>query len=244
MQRVLIDYFVCSWKISCYSEGLSIFRLFCLPEYDNPEGNFFGTSGFTRIPSYYGSDICYYRSGIKVHISDDLVILDCSGKGCRALEDLFDWDWERFFDILRYDLTFMPDPKSTPKAHISRLDVACDVLDQSDFTVPKIYNYVSHGKFICKSKRYLYGSGTDEEWLMFGSPKSDRRLRIYNKAMEQGGDSPWVRAEFQLRNDNALSFMLNYYSVRSVPECYYGVMHDYLRILKNVLTDVTMIAVS
>ena len=59
--------------------------------------------------------------------------------------------------------------------------------------------------------------------------------------MEQGiPDEKWVRAEFQLRNDCALSFVLNYYQQNSVPETYYGVMHDYLRILKNVPTDLTM----
>lgn len=237
-QRVLIDYFVCSWKICSFQEAISIFRLLRLPT----EGDFFGSDGFQEINSYYGLDTCYYYCGIKIHIGDDLMILDCSGTGCRTLEQEFDWNWETFFKAMRYDLTYTPDPSVTPKSHISRLDVACDVLGSDDFTVSKIHNSVHAGRYICKSKRYLHASGTHEEWLYFGSSKSDRRLRIYNKAMEQGiPDDKWVRAEFQLRNDCALSFVLNYYQQNSVPETYYGIMHDYLRILKNVRTDPIMI---
>ena len=49
-----------------------------------------------------------------------------------------------------------------------------------------------------------------EEAVYFGSPKSDRRLRIYNKALEQGIAAPWIRCEMQLRNNCATSLYLNY----------------------------------
>lgn len=231
-QRVLVDYFVCSFKISDFPEAISIFRLFNLPTYDDPTGDFFGMDGFTEINSYYGLDTCFYYGGIKIHIGEDLVILDCSGKGCRTLEGEFDIQWETLFEALKHDLTYTDDLHPTPKAHISRLDVACDVLGSEKFTVMKIWDYVKHGKYVCKSKRKVHGEG-DEEWIYFGSAQSDRRFRIYNKALEQGTEEPWVRLEMQLRNDNAISFVLNYYKLRSVPETYYGVMHDYLRILKE-----------
>lgn len=239
-QRVLIDYFVCSWKIFSFAEAMSIFRLLKLPTYDDPTGDFFGTEGFTEINSYYGLDTCYYYDGIKIHLGEDLLILDCSGKGCRTLEGEFDWNWERFFRAMQHDLTFTDELHPTPKAHISRLDVSCDVLGSDKFTVSKIWDFVRRGKYVCKSKRKVHGEG-DEEWIYFGSSQSDRRLRIYNKALEQGiPDEPWVRAELQLRNDNAISFVLNYFTLQSIPETYYGVMHDYLRILKNARTGLTM----
>lgn len=243
MQRVLIDYFVCSWKTESFSEGMSLFRLFGCPSYD-AQSDYYGTSGFVNINSYYGADECWYYNGIKIHVSCDLCILDCSGKGCRTLEEEFGWKWETFFDAMEHDLTYTPDPKTLPKAHISRLDVTCDVLDDPKFTIQKIDNNIKGKRYVCKSNRYLAAMGTHEEWLMFGSPKSDRRLRIYNKALEQGTTDPWIRAEFQLRNDNAISFLLNYYKIRCIPDCYYGVMHDYLRILKKVLTDATMTVLS
>lgn len=239
-QRVLIDYFVCSWKIFSYAEAMSIFRLLREPDYD-PGGDFFGLEGFTEINSYYGLDTCFYYGGIKIHVGEDLVILDCSGKGCRTLEQEFDWNWEIFFDAMKHDLTYTEDPHQMPKAHISRLDVACDVLGSDKFSVDRIYDFVRRGRYVCKSKRYLHAAGTNEEWIYFGSPASDRRLRIYNKGLEQGTpEEPWVRSELQLRNDNAISFVLNYYNQKSVPETYYGVIHDYLRILKNVRTGPTM----
>lgn len=238
-QRLLIDYFVCSWKVRSIAEALSIFRLF-LPHYDDPS-QLYCTDPFIEIKSYYGLDTCFYYSGIKIHIGDDLVILDISGKGCRTLESEFDWDWELFFNSLTHDLTYRVDLSVTPKCHISRLDVACDVFDSEDFTVSKIWDFVRRRKYVCKSKRVVHGEG-DEEWIYFGSAASDRRLRIYNKALEQGiPDQKWVRAEFQLRNDNALSFLLNYFQNHSFSFTYYGVMHDYLRILKNVQTDLIMI---
>lgn len=247
-QRVLIDYFTCSWKTESYAEGMNIFRLFKLPDYD-PRGDFFGSDGFDESPSYFGLETCYKYKGVNVHVGSDLVILDISGKGCRTVEREFQWNWESFFDSIEYDLINGTDCGIVPKAHISRLDVACDVFDDDQFTVDRVYDYIRRGKVVCKSKSYLYGEGTDENWIYYGSSRSNRRLRIYDKSLEQkrkgstdpDADRKWVRCEFQLRNECALSFVLNYYKIREIPECYYGVVHDFLRITKNPLTDPTMI---
>lgn len=246
-QRVIIDYFTCSWKTNSYAEGMDIFRLFRLPDYD-PRGDFFGSEGFDESPSYFGLESCYKYKGVNVHVGSDLVILDISGKGCRTVEREFNWNWEDFFDSLQHDLTHVSEPGLPPKAHISRLDVACDVFDDDQFTVDRIYDYVRRGKVACKAKSYLYGEGTDEHWIYYGSSRSERRLRIYDKSLEQKrkgstdpeADRKWVRVELQLRNICALSFVLNYYKIRQIPECYYGVLYDFLRVTKNVLTDSTM----
>lgn len=244
-QRVLIDYFVCSFKIYEGDDPMCIFRLLRPPDYDYDQDKDVPVPGydeFKLIKSYYGLEKCWIYEGVKIHVGDDLMILDCSGKGCRTLETDYGIKWESFFGSLKRELTHRRDSHSLPRAHISRLDVSCDVLDSDKFTVSKIWNYVDHGKYVCKSHRKVHGDG-DEEWVYFGSSQSDRRLRIYNKALEQGTpDKKWVRAEFQLRNEDALSFVLNYYEQKSVPETYYGIMHDYLRITKKSLTDLTMTA--
>lgn len=68
-----------------------------------------------------------------------------------------------------------------------------------------------------------------EQAIYFGSPASDRRLRIYNKAMERGVEGPWIRAEMQMRNKNAVSFLLNWFQRKDIGGCYSAVLRDFLR---------------
>lgn len=69
----------------------------------------------------------------------------------------------------------------------------------------------------------------DEQEIIFGSSKSDTRLRIYNKALERGVDGPWIRVEFQLRDDAADSFIKNLRQQPSIGSTYSGVLINYLR---------------
>lgn len=149
--------------------------------------------------------------------------LDISGKGCRTIEQLnpgFDW----FAFLNRYDSQIRD-----KTAHISRIDIACDV-DDGSLTIGQIQKYSRAELYVCRSKclpdvRYMR---TME--VYFGSPKSDRLLRIYDKALEQGiPDTDWLRLEFQFRNDNATSWYLNWCEHRDIGELYTGVMKDYLR---------------
>lgn len=244
-QRVLIDYLTISFRYAFTGFGYSLFRLFGEPQIDpltgllsNPEwepcrGN------PLKLENLIGG---WYYKGIKLWFSRDMCLLDCSGKGCRTLEDEFDWNWEVFFDGLKHDLITRPTPRDNPLVHISRLDVTCDYLNSNDITIEKLNSCIKSGRYVCKSQRFLTGIGSDEKWIYFGSPTSERRLRIYDKAMQMGTTEPWLRFEFQLRNKSALSFLLNYYDNHNIPENYYGVMHDFLRFTKNAQTDTIMTA--
>lgn len=209
-QRILVDYFVASFK-KTHDERFDIFRELNkpLPEWEN-------------INSYYMCDICYYYEGLKIHISEDKVILDCSGKGCRTLENFFNWDWEEHFKTWKEDIF-------KRKIHIARLDIACDLLNSENITMSKLFNSITKKRYTCKSYYYDLVKGTSGETIYLGSPRSERRLRIYDKAKEQGRDDiKWIRFEFQLRNDNAISFILNYYNENHIGNTYYGIMHDYI----------------
>lgn len=228
-QRILIDYFVASWKIQSYDEQqqLRFFR-----ELDRSPGD------FQLIKSYYGLKCCYYYEGVKIHVGDDLVILDCSGKGCRTMEEKFGWDWAAKFNEWQPEI--MQHPHGEPPAmHVARLDVACDLLDDYVITVPKLQDLVRKGKFTCLSQYHICTDG-NEEGIYFGSPRSDRRVRIYNKAKEQGIETPWVRFEFQLRNDNATSFLLNYFQEKHIGKTFYGMMHNYLNFTQPSVMDIMM----
>jgi len=209
-QQILIDYFVVSFKLKG-DDRFSIFR-----ELEKP------IDEWQLINSYYGCAACYYYEGIKIHISEEMMILDCSGKGCRTLESDFSWKWEE--KILGWK-----EGIKDRKIHIARLDVACDLKDSDNITMEKMSKSIRQKRYTCKSGYYDLVTGSSGETIYLGSPKSDRRLRIYDKAKEQKlDDIKWIRFEFQLRNDNATSFLLNYYEQLHIGNTYYGVMSDYL----------------
>ena len=179
----------------------------------------------------YYNDGQYY-SGIKIFWNTDEngniidTMLDLSGTGCRTVEQLnpgFDW----FGFLHKYDAGIR-----NREVHISRIDIACDV-DDGSIPIGLVQKHSRAELYVCKSKilpdvRYMR---TEE--VYFGSPRSDRLLRIYNKALEMGlPDTDWVRFEFQLRNDNAVSFYLNWCKYRDIGKLYAGVMVDFLRFVQ------------
>jgi len=162
-----------------------------------------------------------YTNGI--HVYDDrngMCGFEFSGTGCRLLETVnclvFDW-----FDLIKQ----LSEGTGT---HISRLDVACDETEGL-LTFEKMYRYVKARKYISRARRAIWTDG-DEQSIVFGSPKSDTRLRIYNKALERDVEGPWTRAEFQLRNDAAASFCTNWVGQGGdLGKTYGGVLIHYLR---------------
>ena len=73
--------------------------------------------------------------------------------------------------------------------------------------------------------------------VIWGSSKSDFRLRIYDKTLERqkkGGAEPdkipqgWVRCEFQLRNDAAASFVRSWQACGSIGQTFMGIMRNQL----------------
>lgn len=169
---------------------------------------------------YNGWQECNYCNGVKLLLGGrDDVCADLSGVGCRFLESVNGelLNWAELLVWLEHE----------PRANISRLDLACD--DKTGLLqMDKLVKYTADGKYISRSRKRRWIAG-DEESIIFGSPSSDSRLRIYNKALERGVEGPWVRAEFQLRDEAADSFILNLEQVKDIGACYGGVMNNYLR---------------
>lgn len=174
--------------------------------------------GYSR---YLGSRL--FLGGISIHFGE-YIILEMSGQGCRLLESLYGnkLDW----------IDFIEQFLCLEGSHLARLDIACD--DYPGVGEKALLNYATMVRHVSE-KRYLslarYCSWIDgaEQAIYFGSPKSDRRLRIYNKAIERKYDGHWIRAEFQLRNDCALSFYMRALERDSIGEAYQGMMFDFLR---------------
>lgn len=82
--------------------------------------------------------------------------------------------------------------------HLTRKDIAIDLYDMD---LSDGWNFYQDGK----RKEIEYRSSTGRmESLYYGAPKSDERIRIYNKALEQKEtDKTWWRVEAQLRSEKS-----------------------------------------
>ena len=174
-----------------------------------------------EISSYLGYGTCLFFNSIKLH-TDGLKgyhIIDMSGVGCRTLETLSNMklNWIEFITVLVADY----------EGHISRIDIAGDDKEEL-LSMKTMFDSVKNKKYICLSKKEIRIQG-DEENIIFGSSSSDRRLRIYNKALERKTEGHWIRAEFQLRDDAAMSFYYNMMMYQDIGRVYRGMLHDYLR---------------
>lgn len=178
---------------------------------------------------YYDGILIAYNKDMYGQITDSF--LNASGKGCRTIEQLakladchFDW----------YDFLYSFNPLILNRqVHIARIDVACD-LDDTDPEIPydRFYKYSYHEMYVCKSKILPDLRQKRTEVIYFGSSKSNRMLRIYNKALEMGlPDTYWMRLEFQLRNECATSFYLNWVQLydKGIGFIFRGIMLDFLR---------------
>lgn len=179
-------------------------------------------------------------------INEEGFFVDMTGIGCRTLETIFDnkLDWLEF--ITKY-MRIENDNLNTAKMNITRLDIACDDKPQ-DNEKPLLNFYLlrSHyeqHKFIAKAKKHLEMRGTKKEEferaIYFGSPESDRRIRIYDKQLEreQCGKkygNHWVRVEMQCRRDAALHFYIRWLEKGNIGDVFSGVLLNCLRFTNEV----------
>ena len=226
--KIIIDWITVTFKERDYQDYL--FKFFNFPVDEAQK---------TRNRNF---DNGLYFMGISIMWNTDsgLVMLNCSGQGCRTLESLNrDCNvWHMLFDII-YDNLVCADKNNQYKVHVSRLDLAYDIFD-NPLTIKKINSYISKGKYACLSSSFTnissfdnFGTDITENCIYVGSPKSDRFLRIYDKALEQGiTNHQWIRFEMQSRNDCAKSILLNIFQYDyDIGYVYKGILHDYLRFL-------------
>lgn len=97
----------------------------------------------------------------------------------------------------------------TRKARFSRIDVAIDIFN-CGARVDHIREVFERGGAITNAKAGGSYKGIRHdaskqggETLYVGSPKSERQLRVYNKAAEQGVEKDWLRIELVSRKELA-----------------------------------------
>lgn len=164
-----------------------------------------------------------YFSCISIHYNgraDMGVWVELSGQGCRTFESLSTLSnvWQDIFWFI-----FKEELK------VTRLDVAYDdhtgILD-----LDVMERDTKNLEFVSKADWWTVTYGSPGMTLEFGSPKSDVRIRIYDKAKERHCEpgTHWIRVELQLRDDRAKKFLGLEFEHR-IGDAFCGVLLNYLR---------------
>lgn len=140
------------------------------------------------------------KEGMGIHVQ-------MTGQGCREFETCFRKDL--FFDHSRLWKQLIS-RVFTVGGHFTRLDVALD--DRKGFFSLDVAQDKMRRREV--RTRFKKGSSTesykfsdqpaqDGKTIYFGSPKSNIKVRIYDKAAQKGVDGVWIRTELECRDNRA-----------------------------------------
>lgn len=132
-------------------------------------------------------------------------------------------------------------------ATISRFDIAIDDIGDVHFTLDDVQSYFDQKLVISKFRtvgnqitKSVSSGDMVGGTIYLGSSKSDIRLRIYDKQLEQASKHPdqsmtipWIRWEFQLRNDRACSAVRLLIESNSLSQVAAGILNNYMRFIVN-----------
>lgn len=184
----------------------------------------YGLLGYNKILRFSDIVVCYEpREDENFHNMG--ICVSMSGKGCRAFETMSHFKcenspFEKLFELISID----------PDAKMTRIDIACDdhsgMLDM-DTIIDKFRNNDINSR-TQKRQIVLNYDGSDYcgATCYLGSPSSEFRTRIYNKALEQHVDGHWIRVELVLRSQHADLFVDNVVNYALVGELAAAVIND------------------
>lgn len=159
--------------------------------------------GYTVALGFNNIFVCY-EPRENDHFHNLGVCVSMSGNGCRCFESMSSYKpapFEALFQLI----------SDTPGSNVSRVDVACDDHDGAldmDLIIEKVQNNEVNSRMTKRSlNRSWDGLYKNGDTAYIGSSKSEFRIRIYDKALEQGIKGHWVRVEMVIRGKNANSFV-------------------------------------
>lgn len=178
----------------------------------------------------------FYFGGINIHYASDnpsnvgTIWVEMSGHGCRTFET---------YSRISFPELFRKVLDDTDNYNVTRLDVAYDDFKRL-IPLKKLAkqilaeNFVS--KFNSKSVKLELHPKFNGISCYIGSPSSDIRFRVYDKAAERGYDDEiekgftWTRWEMQLRDSAAVNYMSSVVKDgQSVGGTFKGVLLNYFR---------------
>lgn len=201
--------------------------------------------GYNKVKRF--SDILVCSDGREDDYFRDMgVCVSMSGNGCRTFETM---------SKLTLDLT---DKQGTPSvafpalfqllasdadANVSRIDIACDdregYLDMDEI-IAKAQNNAINSRL--KKRRIVYsldGTQKDGATVYIGAPSSSFRVRIYDKALEQGEPGHWIRVELVMRSKNANAFVEQMTGFENVGKLAAQVINDKFSFIERDDSNIT-----
>lgn len=179
---------------------------------------------------FYGYHWRYTIPGISIHFDgaeNQGVLCEMSGSGCRYFESHSDYGelgWNTFFFVLDH----LPADKSLK---YTRLDIA---FDDHEGLIPfdKLIQDTLANNWVSSFRwaEVQLGAGNNHgRTVYFGSPRSEARIRIYDKAAERHAEAEghWIRIEMQLRRERAAAFLEH--RDQGLTDLFAGVLVNYLR---------------
>lgn len=212
-----------------------------------------GAFGYKKMLLHQGSTIRVLydgHEGMGIHY-------DCSGSSIRVLYDHFVefrssgnvFDSGQGYDYGEYafDTSILAHLMDLIKhvGHVTRLDLAIDDCPAEYYSVREVYLKVQAQLFVSKFRSWRYvkdAKDTGEvtgETIYLGSRCSDIMLRVYDKQLERiakgvegAEDLPWVRWEFELKNEYANVALIDIINGVDVGSLVFGILSNYFRIVK------------
>lgn len=220
--EILIDYLTITFKSNKIPFLIDYFHI---PEHQL-------VTGYGSLHYKHG----LYIPGINLRWNEDVLgqitntCIELSGKGCRLVEALNpDFQWLDLFDLLQFDLI-------SSQCAITRIDIALDIKSHPIISAKLVQNYARARLYVSKSKSLPLLKSVRETTTYFGSNKSNRILRVYDKAQEQGiPDLNWTRFELQCRDDCAFSVVMAILGTREVGPAALGQISGFIRFVEPKL---------
>ena len=193
----------------------------------------FGLLGYQRVLRF--SDICVcYEPRENEFFRDMGVCVSMSGNGCRAFETMSKLTFKGAEDKQGTESVAFPVLfqllAADDTANISRIDIACDDREgylSMDDIVRKVQDNEVNSRMAKRVVTVSFnGTQRNGTTVYIGAESSDFRVRIYDKALEQGVDGHWIRVELVMRHENANAFAAQMINSETVGKLAAQVIND------------------
>ncbi len=202
--------------------------------------------GYTRVQRF--SDILVCSEGREDKNFHDMgVCVSMSGNGCRTFETMSKLTFPGVKDKQGMESVAFPVLfqllVSTEGANVSRIDIACD--DHTGYlSMDKIIEKTYAGDINSRMTfRDVHSSMKGKKkagaTVYIGAESSAFRVRIYDKALEQGTDGHWVRVELVMRDKNSRSFVENMTNSENVGKLAAQVINDKFSFIQQDDSNIT-----
>ena len=236
--QVLIDWLTFTVKSEKDPDAVIIEYLDMDPELFQDTGSCL--PGYQSAKRFSDIFVCYEPREDE-YFKDMGVCVSMSGNGCRAFETMTKWAANGVesspFDALIQLLV------SDADSNISRIDIACDDREGNlcmDDIVRKVQDNEVNSRMTKRSVVVSYnGTQRNGSTVYIGAESSDFRVRIYDKALEQGIDGHWIRVELVMRHKNANAFAAQLTNSETVGKLAAQVINDKLSFIDRDDSNIT-----